>query len=244
VDAEGRVSGFREKPESASPAPWNEAACLGSMGIYIFDSVLLVRELPRASESDSTHDFARDVIPSLVDAGERVFAYLFWDENKKESQYWRDVGTIDAYYDASMDLVQVDPVFNLYDPDWPLRTHQPQLPPAKFVFDETGRRGVALQSVVSMGCIVSGSEVRRSILCPNVRIHSFCDIEDSILLPDAVVHRHGRLRRAIVDRGVEIPRGAVVGLDPAEDRRRHTVTENGVVVVTPGEECLVDPSFR
>ena len=146
------------------------------MGIYIFDTDVLVRELRRDAESDSTHDFARDVIPRLVGAAERVFAYLFWDENKKEAQYWRDVGTIDAYYDASMDLVQVDPVFNLYDPDWPMRTYQPQLPPAKFVFAEDGRRGVALESIVSMGCIVSGSEVRRSVLCPNVRIHSFCDV--------------------------------------------------------------------
>jgi glucose-1-phosphate adenylyltransferase len=125
-----------------------------------------------------------------------------------------------------------------------MRTYQPQLPPAKFVFAEDGRRGVALESIVSMGCIVSGSGVRRSILCPNVRIHSYCDVLDSILLPDAVVHRHSRLRRTIVDRGVEIPGGAIVGYDPAEDRRRHTVSENGVVVVTPGEECLVDPAFR
>ena len=206
-------------------------------------SDVLVRELRRDAEADSTHDFGRDIIPRLVGAGERVFAYLFWDENKKESQYWRDVGTIDAYFEASMDLIQVDPVFNLYDPDWPLRTYQPQLPPAKFVFAEDGRRGVATQSIVSMGCIVSGSEVRRSILCPDVRVHSFCDIEDSILLPDAVVHRHSRIRRAIVDRGVELPRGARIGHDPSEDRRRHTVSEGGVVVVTPGEECLVDPQF-
>ena len=179
-----------------------------------------------------------------MSAGERVFVYLFWDENKKESQYWRDVGTIDAYYEASMDLVQVDPVFNLYDPDWPMRTYQPQLPPAKFVFAEDGRRGVATQSVVSMGCIISGSEVRRSVLCPDVRIHSFCEVEDSILLPGAIVNRHCRVRRAIIDRGVELPRGALVGQDPAEDRRRHTVSEGGVVVVTPGEECRVDPQYR
>ena len=244
VDDDARLVGFREKPETPPAAPWNPAACLGSMGVYIFDVDVLVRELQRDADADSTHDFSRDIIPHLVAAGERVFAYLFWDENKKEAQYWRDVGTIDAYYDASMDLVQVDPVFNLYDPDWPMRTYQPQLPPAKFVFAEDGRRGVALESIVSMGCIVSGSQVRRSVLCPNVRIHSFCTVEDSILLPDAVVHRHSRVRRAIVDRGVEIPRGAIVGHDPAEDRRRHTVSENGVVVVTPGEECLVDPAFR
>jgi glucose-1-phosphate adenylyltransferase len=243
VDAEARVTGFREKPEEAPAAPWSPGACLASMGVYIFDVDVLVRELRRDAEADSTHDFGRDIIPRLVGAGERVFTYLFWDENKKESQYWRDVGTIDAYYEASMDLIQVDPVFNLYDPGWPLRTYQPQLPPAKFVFAEEGRRGVATQSIVSMGCIVSGSAVRRSILCPDVRVHSYCDIEDSILFPGAVVHRHSRVRRAIVDRGVEIPRGALVGHDPSEDRRRHTVSEGGVVVVTPGEECLVDPQF-
>jgi glucose-1-phosphate adenylyltransferase len=244
VEADGRVVGFREKPETALPAPGSPGCCLGSMGVYIFDTDLLVRELRHDAESDSTHDFGRDVLPRLVAAGERIFAYLFWDENKKEAQYWRDVGTLDAYYDASMDLIQVAPVFNLYDPEWPLRTYQPQLPPAKFVFDEDGRRGVALESIVSAGCIVSGSTVRRSILCPDVRIHSFCDVEDSILFPGAVVHRHARMRRAIVDRGVEIPRGAIVGHDTTEDRRRHTVSEGGVVVVTAGEECLVDPQFQ
>ena len=172
VDAEGRVIGFREKPEAPPAAPWSPGACLGSMGVYIFDTDVLVRELQRDAESSSSHDFGRDIIPRLVSTGERVFAYLFWDENKKEAQYWRDVGTIDAYFEASMDLIQVDPVFNLYDPQWPLRTYQPQLPPAKFVFAEDGRRGVATQSVVSMGCIVSGSEVRRSVLCPDVRVHS------------------------------------------------------------------------
>jgi glucose-1-phosphate adenylyltransferase len=241
VDVDGRVTGFQEKPEGATRAPWNPDACLGSMGVYLFDTELLVRELQRDAETDSTHDFGRDVIPRLVGAGERVFAHLFWDENKKEAQYWRDVGTIDAYYEASMDLVQVDPVFNLYDPHWPLRTYQPQLPPAKFVFDEDGRRGVALESIVSMGCIVSGSTVRRSIMCPGVRIHSHCEVEDSILLPGATVNRHSRIRRAIIDRGVEIPGSARVGYDPAEDRRRHTVSDGGVVVVTPGEECFVAP---
>jgi glucose-1-phosphate adenylyltransferase len=244
VDAEGRVTGFMEKPESPPSAPWSPGACLGSMGVYIFDIDVLVRELQRDAEADSTHDFGRDIIPALVSARERVFAYLFWDENKKESQYWRDVGTIDAYYEASMDLVQVDPVFNLYDPEWPMRTYQPQLPPAKFVFDENGRRGFATQSVVSMGCIVSGGEVRRSILCPDVRVHSYCEVEDSILMPEVAVNRHSRIRRAILDRGVVIPRGAVIGYDPAEDRRRHTVSEGGVVVVTPGEECQIDERFR
>jgi glucose-1-phosphate adenylyltransferase len=242
VDEDSRITGFQEKPLTALPTPWNPGYCLGSMGIYIFDFDVLVRELLKDAEEQSNHDFGKDIIPSLVTRGERVYAYLFWDENKKESKYWRDVGTLDAYYEASMDLIQVDPVFNLYDPDWPLRTYQPQFPPAKFVFDEVGRRGHALQSIVSMGCIVSGSEVRRSILSPNVRVHSYCDIEDSIVMPNAVIRRHAKVKRAIIDRDFEVPPGAVIGYDPVEDRRRHTVTENGVVVVTPGEECFVDPA--
>jgi len=244
VDEDSRVVGFQEKPETAPLTPWNPDYCLGSMGVYIFDFDVLRRELLRDAEEDTSHDFGRDIIPKLVAAKERVYAHLFWDENKKESQYWRDVGTIDAYYDASMDLIQVDPVFNLYDPAWPLRTYQPQFPPAKFVFNQDGRRGQALDSIVSMGCIVSGSEVRRSILGPNVRVHSYCDIQDSILMPNSTIHRNSRIRRVIIDRGVEIPRGAMIGYDPAEDRRRHTVSEGGVVVVTPGEECLVDPAYR
>jgi glucose-1-phosphate adenylyltransferase len=243
VDDDGRVVGFLDKPEHAKPTPWREDHCLGSMGVYIFDTDLLVRELLRDAEQDTSHDFDHDVIPHLVESNERVYAYLFWDENRKESKYWRDIGTLDAYYEASMDLVQVDPVFNLYDPDWPLRTYQPQYPPAKFVFSQDDRRGAALDSIVSMGCIVSGSSVGRSILSPGVRIHSYCDIQDSILMPNATIHRHSRIRRAIIDRHTEIPKGAIVGYDAAEDRRRHTVTEGGVVVVTPGEECLVDPTF-
>ncbi len=242
VDDDSRVIGFHEKPAEATPTPWSADFALGSMGIYIFDFEALERELVRDAEESSSHDFGKDIIPNLVRRGERVYAYLFWDENKKESQYWRDVGTLDAYYDASMDLIQVDPVFNLYDPDWPMRTYQPQFPPAKFVFNQEGRRGEATESIVSMGSIVSGARVQRSILAPNVRVHSFCDIQDSILMTNAIVHRSARIRRAILDSDVEIPAGALIGYDPAEDRRRHTVTENGVVVVTPGEECLVGDS--
>jgi glucose-1-phosphate adenylyltransferase len=243
VDEDNRVTGFQEKPLAGRPAPWNPSFCLGSMGVYVFDFDTLVGALTRDAEAQTSHDFGKDIIPKLVAAGERVYAYLFWDENKKASQYWRDVGTIDAYYEASLDLIQVDPVFNLYDPDWPLRTYQPQFPPAKFVFDEEGRRGTAAQSLVSMGCIVSGSSVVRSILSPGTRVHSYCDVQDSILMQDVTVHRHARIRKAIIDRDVEIPRGALIGYDPAEDRRRHTVSDAGVVVVTPGEECLVDPAW-
>jgi glucose-1-phosphate adenylyltransferase len=241
VDDDSRVRGFQEKPPSAAPTPWNPNVCLGSMGIYIFDVQVLVRALLRdAEEPGSSHDFGKDLIPHLVKAGENVYAYLFWDENKKESKYWRDVGTLDAYYEASMDLIQVDPIFNLYDPAWPLRTYQPQFPPAKFVFDEDGRRGSATDSLVSMGCIVSGSKVHRSILGLGVRVHSYCDLQDTIVFSNATINRHSRIRRAIIDRGVVVPRGAVIGYDPVEDRRRHTVSEGGVVVVTPGEECFVE----
>jgi glucose-1-phosphate adenylyltransferase len=243
VDEDSRLVGFEEKPARARPTPWNAAMCLGSMGIYIFETEVLVRELLRDAEEPTSHDFGKDILPRLVAGGERMYAYLFWDENKKESKYWRDVGTLDAYYDASMDLVQVDPVFNLYDPDWPLRTYQPQFPPAKFVFDEDGRRGSAVQSLVSMGCIVSGSSVYRSILSPGARVHSYCEIEDSILMPNTTINRHCRVRKAIIDSEVSVPRGAIIGYDAAEDRRRHTVTENGVVVVTQGEECLVEASI-
>jgi len=234
ADSEGRIVGFQEKPETVAGG-----SCLGSMGVYIFDTDVLVRELRRDAEEATSHDFGKDIIPKLVARGDRVYAYLFWDENKKEAQYWRDVGTLDAYFDASMDLIQVDPVFNLYDPDWPMRTHQPQLPPAKFVFEEDGRRGSATQSIVSSGCIVSGSNVHRCILSPNVRVHSFCDVQDAIVMPNAVINRHARVRRAIVDRDVVVPRGALIGYNPEEDRRRHTVSEGGVVVVSPGEECLI-----
>jgi glucose-1-phosphate adenylyltransferase len=244
VDQDSRITGFQEKPLHAPPIPGSPGYCMGSMGIYIFDMEKLGRELVKDAENPaSTHDFGRDIIPKLVRDGERVFAYLFWDENKKASKYWRDVGTLDAYYEASMDLIAVDPTFNLYDPDWPLRTYQPQFPPGKFVFDEEGRRGVAVDSIVSMGCIVSGSSVRRSILSPGVRVHSYCDIQDSILLHSATVHRHCRIKRAIVDSKVVVPPGAVIGYDPDQDRRRHTVSEGGVVVVTPGEDIHVDPAL-
>jgi glucose-1-phosphate adenylyltransferase len=242
VEEDDRIVGFQEKPVVAAASGRSPGFCLGSMGVYIFDADLLVQALLRDAEEASSHDFGKDIIPKLVTSGERVSAFLFWDENKKASKYWRDVGTLDAYYEANMDLISVDPTFNLYDPDWPLRTYQPQFPPAKFVFAEDGRRGHALDSIVSMGCIISGSEVTRSILSPGVRVHSYCDIQDSILMHNSKVHRHSRLRRTIVDRDVEIPRGAVIGFDVAEDRRRHTVSEGGVVVVTAGEECYVDPS--
>jgi glucose-1-phosphate adenylyltransferase len=241
VDAGERVTGFTEKPESPEPASGSDTV-LASMGIYIFTADLLVRALEDdAQRGDSQHDFGRNIIPALIHSA-TVYSYRFHDENKKGAKYWRDIGTLDAYFDASMDLCHVTPEFNLYDPEWPLRTSQPQAPPAKFVFAEEGRRcGQALDSIISNGCIISGSRVTGSILCPNVRVHSFCEIERTILMPGVRVGRHARIRRAIIDRDVLIPRGALIGYDLQEDRRRHTVTESGVVVVTAEDEPLVAP---
>src|SRR5918992_6346510 len=211
------------------------------MGIYIFKADVLVRALKDdATQPDSNHDFGKNIIPSLIGT-HKVFSYQFYDENKKAAKYWRDIGTLDAYYEANMDLCQVNPEFNLYDPEWPLRTYQPQAPPAKFVFAEEGRKGEALDSLISPGCIVSGSRISGSILCPNVRVHSFCTIDQSILMPGVRVGRHAQIRRAIIDRDVIIPRGARIGYDPEEDRKRHTVSEGGVVVVTVDDEPLVGP---
>jgi glucose-1-phosphate adenylyltransferase len=239
VDESDRVIGFQEKPKDPTTIPGSPHLALASMGIYVFEGDVLIRALEADAGRDTNHDFGKDVIPALI-AEVPVFSYRFYDENKKAAKYWRDIGTLDAYYTASMDLVQVNPEFNMYDPEWPLRTSQPQAPPAKFVFAEEGRRcGQALDSIISPGCIVSGSRITGSILCPNVRVHSFCDIDRSILMPGVRVGRHVRLRRTIVDRDVFIPRGAMIGYDLEEDRRRHTVTEDGVVVVTRDDDPVV-----
>jgi glucose-1-phosphate adenylyltransferase len=239
VDDAQRVIGFQEKPALPAPIPGVSHMALGSMGIYVFNMDLLVRALEDdAAEPNSHHDFGKNIIPTLLSGG-RVFSYEFYDENKKSAKYWRDIGTLDAYFEANMDLCQVNPEFNLYDPEWPLRTYQPQSPPAKFVFAQEGRKGEALDSLISPGCIVSGSRILGSILCPNVRVHSFCNIERSILMPGVRVGRHARLRHAIVDRDVLIPRGALIGYDLEEDRRRHTVSDDGVVVVTVDDEPFI-----
>ena len=241
VDEEDRVNGFQEKPKDPAPIPGRPGFALGSMGVYIFEIDVLVRSLEEDASRPTAHDFGKDIIPALI-GQVSTFAYRFYDENKKAAQYWRDIGTLDAYYEANMDLCRVNPEFNLYDPEWPLRTYQPQAPPAKFVFAEDGRRcGVALDSIISPGCIVSGSRITGSVLCPNVRVHSFGVIEQSILMPGVRVGRHARIRRAVIDRDVLIPCGAVIGFDPEEDRRRHTVTDRGVVVVTLGDEPLIGP---
>jgi glucose-1-phosphate adenylyltransferase len=242
IDENDRIVRFQEKPANPLTAPGAADFALASMGIYIFRADVLIRALEEdAAVAASQHDFGRNIIPQLIQTAP-VFCYRFYDENKKSAKYWRDIGTLDAYYEASMDLCHVSPEFNLYDPEWPLRTYMPQAPPAKFVFAEQGHRcGQALDSIVSPGCIISGSKVVGSILCPNVRVHSFCEIEQTILMPGVRVGRHARIRRAIIDRDVLIPRGALIGYNLEEDRRRHTVTDNGVVVVTGDEEPLISP---
>jgi len=241
VDESERVTAFQEKPDAPITIPGSPDFVLASMGVYIFDTEVLIRALGSEENETAKHDFGKDIIPALIHEAP-VYSYRFYDENKKAAKYWRDIGTLDAYYEANMDLCQVNPEFNLYDPEWPLRTYQPQAPPAKFVFAEAGVRcGQALDSVISPGCIVSGSSIYGSVLCPNVRVHSFCHIEQSILMPGVRVGRHARIKRAIIDRDVLIPRGATIGYDLEEDRRRHTVTESGVVVVTTDDEPLVGP---
>jgi glucose-1-phosphate adenylyltransferase len=240
VDEHDRVVAFNEKPSQPTSIPGTTDICVASMGVYIFETGPLVEALEDDARTDSHHDFGKNIIPTMFPKLP-VYSYRFYDENKKSAKYWRDIGTIDAYYEASMDLCQVNPEFNLYDPEWPLRTYMPQSPPAKFVFNDEGRRGEALDSIISAGCIVSGSKVAGSVLCPNVRVHSYCTIENSILMPGVRVGRHSRIRNAIIDRDVLIPRGAIIGYNAEEDRRRHTVSEGGVVVVTLDEEPLVGP---
>ncbi len=242
VDADNRVTGFQEKPRDAIPIPDDPSHILASMGIYVFTARLMYELLCQdATKPESDHDFGKNIIPAMIE-NHKVFGYRFRDKNRKSTPYWRDVGTLDAYYQANMDLIEVDPVLNLYDREWPIRTHQPQLPPPKFVFrdeggpGELGRRGEAHDSMVCQGCIISGGHVRRSILSPNVRVNSYALVENSILFSTVDVGRHSRIRRAIVDKDVRIPPGTTIGYDLEHDRRRgFTVTEQGVVVIAKAE---------
>jgi len=235
IDPEYRVIGFEEKPQHGNPvrSQFDPSMVSSSMGIYVFNTDVLLKALHEdAQDAESSHDFGRNVIPKLLGQS-RVVAYDFRDINAKQNRYWRDVGTLDAYYEANLDLVAVVPEFNLYDRSWPIRTKVTQQPPAKFVFAQEGRRmGVAVDSVVSAGSIVSGGRVVHSILSPGVRVNSYCEVEYSILMPGAVIGRYSRIRRAIINTGVTIPDSSVIGFDPDADRARgYTVTEGGIVVV-------------
>ncbi len=242
VDRNGRVVGFQEKPKTTDlRSPYNPRMVSASMGIYLFNTDVLIPVLLKdAEDPESRHDFGHNILPRMVD-DYKVYSYNFIDENKKEALYWRDVGTLEAYYEANLDLVQVSPVFNLYDDHWPLRTHQRQYPPAKFVFAEPGRMGVALDSIVSMGCIVSGGSVRNSVLSPDVRVNSYAEVESSIVFSHVNIGRHCRIRRAIIDRDVHIPEGTVIGYDTASDRQKYFVTESGITVVTRDYSLFESP---
>lgn len=236
VTDEWRVTGFDEKPTNPTHIPGQPGQVLASMGIYVFNASFLFEQLVHDhDEQHSSHDFGKDLIPYLVPR-HRVFAHRFADSCVNMASgvpYWRDVGTVDAYWEANLDLTHVTPDLNLYDEDWPIWTHQEQLPPAKFVFDDDDRRGQALDSMVSGGCIISGSTVRRSLLFSNVQVRSYSSIEDSVILPNADIARNVRLRRVVVDKNCVIPPGSTIGFDPAEDRKRFYVTENGITLVTP-----------
>ncbi len=236
VDPGLRVTDFREKPADPPPLPDDPDRCLASMGIYVFNSAFLFAQLEQdARNPDSTHDFGHDLIPALI-ANHRVIAHPFErscvGEAHVPAPYWRDVGTIDAYWDANMEMTKVVPDLNLYDKAWPIWTYQEQLPPAKFVFDTDARRGMAVDSLVSGGCIVSGAQVERSVLFSDVTVQCFSHVEDSVLLPGVRVGQHVILRRAVVDQGCLLPDGLQVGLDPELDRRRFRVTERGITLVT------------
>ncbi len=236
IDPDFRITGFEEKPKHDSPARsrFNPAMCSASMGVYLFSTRILLEALLQAHEDTNTsHDFGKDILPRLVEKGGKILAYDFVDENKKEIRYWRDIGTLDAYYEANMDLVSVNPVFNLYDEEWPLRTYLPQYPPAKFVFAEEGRRmGVSINSMICAGCIISGGRVVNTVLSPGVRVNSYSEVESSILFHNVSVGRHSRLRRAIIDSGVVLPEGTEIGFDVERDRKQgHIVTESGIVIV-------------
>lgn len=239
VDGQNRVVGFDEKPNKPKCIPDDPSRALASMGIYVFTARFLFEQLCQdATRSDSVHDFGRNIIPSIINE-HRVFVWPFRDENRKREAYWRDVGTLDAYYEANMDLVSVDPELNLYDEHWPIRTYLPHYPPPKFVFAEAGqspRRGQALDSIVCNGSILSGGSVEGSILGFNTRINSYAHVANSILFEGVNVARHAKVRRAIIDKGVHIPPGIEIGFDHEHDRARgFTVTEGGVVVIAKAD---------
>jgi glucose-1-phosphate adenylyltransferase len=231
VDDNRRVKAFVEKPENPPVMPGRTDTALASMGIYIFNAGFLFEQLIKdADTKDSSHDFGKDIIPSVIDKY-IVNAYPFLNLQGGQS-YWRDVGTIDAYWSANMELVSVKPDLNLYDKTWPIWTYQAQTPPAKFVFDNDERRGQAVDSMVSGGCVISGANVKRSLLFSNVRVNSYTTITDSIVLPDVNIARNCRITKAIIERGCEVPEGTVIGEDRAEDEKRFHVSAGGVVLVT------------
>ncbi|MCZ6722400.1 MAG: glucose-1-phosphate adenylyltransferase [Gammaproteobacteria bacterium] len=234
ADESGRIVEFNEKPAVPTPIPGQPGHCLASMGNYLFNTEFLYEQIIKdADDPKSAHDFGNNIIPSIIEKYQ-VYAHPFRDKDTDKPAYWRDVGTLDAFWEANMELVNVSPELNLYDRDWPILTHQAQLPPAKFVFDLDDRRGMAVDSMVSGGCIISGAQLKRSLLFSNVKIHSYAEVVDSVILPDVEIGQHARINKAIIDRGCTLEESMVIGEDHEADKKRgFRVTEQGVVLVTP-----------
>lgn len=234
VDDEMRITEFVEKPENPKAMPGHPDKALASMGIYVFSTRVLCDELLRDHElgEESSHDFGKDIIPSVIKRL-RVAAFPFRNPIQNKPAYWRDVGTIDALWQANLELIDISPELNLYDSQWPIWTYQEQLPPAKFVFDDDNRRGMAVDSMVAGGCIVSGAVVKHSLLFSQVVVHSYSEVSDSVIYPDVDIGRRCHIRNALIDRGCRIPEGTRIGFDEVEDRKRFYVSEKGIVLVTP-----------
>jgi glucose-1-phosphate adenylyltransferase len=231
IDEDGYIVRFTEKPAEPEPTPNDPEKALASMGIYVFDADFLYEQLQRdANDPNSSHDFGKDIIPALINT-HRLLAYRFQDVQNRN--YWRDVGTIDAFWEANMELISVSPQLNLYDKQWPIWTYQEQLPPAKFVFNDDDRRGVAIDSMVSGGCLISGATIKNSLLFSNVKLNSYSFIEESVVLPDVNIGRHCQIKKAVIDKGTTIPPNTIIGQNPEEDAKHFYVSENGVVLVTP-----------
>jgi len=237
IDQSSRILRWDEKPADPMPLPTDPSQAFVSMGIYLFRTEALREHLMQDAEDEtSAHDFGRSIIPRMIHH-ERVYAFKFHDANRKRVQYWRDIGTLDAYWEANMDLVAVDPLFNLYDETWPIRTYQGQFPPAKFVFaqgTEGGRMGVALDSIVCGGCIISGGRVQNSVLSPNVLVKDYADVREAVVMENVVIGERARIRRAIIDKDVIIPPKTEIGYDTEADRARFAVTESGIVTISKG----------
>ncbi|MET0065876.1 MAG: glucose-1-phosphate adenylyltransferase [Candidatus Thiodiazotropha sp.] len=233
VDEDNWISEFHEKPSDPKPMPGQDNLALASMGIYVFNRKFLFEQLIKDADTpNSSHDFGKDIIPRVIERY-RVLAYPFRDSSSGKQAYWRDVGTIDAFWTSNLELIGVTPPLNLYDRTWPIWTYQEQLPPAKFVFDDDERRGMAVDSMVSGGCVISGAKVTNSLLFSNVRVNSYSSVDQTVVLPDVNIGRNCKIIKAVIDRGCDIPEGTQIGIDPQADAERFYVTEKGVVLVTP-----------
>ena len=232
VDEDWRITKFSEKPQNPDPMPGKADKALASMGIYIFSKEFLFNKLIEDAENpNSSHDFGKDIIPSVIQS-HKVIAYPFAKKDGSPD-YWRDVGTVDAFWEANMDLCSIEPELNLYDPKWPIWTYQAQFPPAKFIFDDEGRRGEAIDSMVSAGCIISGARIKRSLIATNTFVHSYAHIKDSVIGPRCDIGRGAVIKNAVLDKGCHVPEGTQIGVDLEEDKKKYFVTEKGIVLVTP-----------